>query len=402
MKLKTYLRRAASWGLCLLICVSGLTPTTFAEKAVQPIGKIPDKCSLTLEFPYSGLPVSLYRVASVDRNVEFSAVGSFRTVLRDLRQDLNVPKTAGDWKDLADTLTPELAANNITPYRTGTVQAVNGRNTVRFSDLPPGLYLIRPQATYTVKDTAAGEETTYTVSSYMVCLPNWMQQTKNGPYTWVADVYADFSGKVTTEVSTSRNVIKVWQDANGRPLNNHPASVQVQLWRDGQLVDTVTLNRFNGWSYTWTDLDPEHSWSIREVGSGNYTVRISSNDGVNYKITNILPPDDPKDPSNPKDPDKPKDPDNPPVDPNDPDNPPEEPTVDIDEPDVPLGPPPSLEDPKGPADSYEEIELDDMEVPLGNLPQTGQLWWPVPLLAVAGIFLFLIGWVKHRGAQDEE
>ena len=63
MKLKTYLRRAASWGLCLLICVSGLTPTAFAEKAVQPIDKIPDKCSLTLEFPYSGLPVSLYRVA---------------------------------------------------------------------------------------------------------------------------------------------------------------------------------------------------------------------------------------------------------------------------------------------------------------------------------------------------
>ena len=160
MKLKTYLRRAASWGLCLLICVSGLTPTAFAEKAVQPIDKIPDKCSLTLEFPYSGLPVSLYRVASVDRNVEFSAVGSFRTVLRDLRQDLNEPKTAGDWKDLADTLTPELVANNITPYRTGTVQAANGRNTVQFSDLPPGLYLIRPQATYTVKDTAAGEETT--------------------------------------------------------------------------------------------------------------------------------------------------------------------------------------------------------------------------------------------------
>lgn len=31
-----------------------------------------------------------------------------------------------------------------------------------------------------------------------------------------------------------------------------------------------------------------------------------------------------------------------------------------------------------------------------KLPQTGVLWWPVPLLAGAGIILFLIGWKKHE------
>ena len=31
----------------------------------------------------------------------------------------------------------------------------------------------------------------------------------------------------------------------------------------------------------------------------------------------------------------------------------------------------------------------------GKLPQTGMLWWPVPLLAVAGVALFLAGWIRH-------
>ena len=33
--------------------------------------------------------------------------------------------------------------------------------------------------------------------------------------------------------------------------------------------------------------------------------------------------------------------------------------------------------------------------PGGGLPQTGLLWWPVPILVVAGLVLFLIGWTKN-------
>lgn len=34
--------------------------------------------------------------------------------------------------------------------------------------------------------------------------------------------------------------------------------------------------------------------------------------------------------------------------------------------------------------------------PSSRLPQTGQLWWPVPVLAVAGLFLFGLGWVRAK------
>lgn len=35
-----------------------------------------------------------------------------------------------------------------------------------------------------------------------------------------------------------------------------------------------------------------------------------------------------------------------------------------------------------------------------KLPQTGQLWWPVPFLAIAGILLITLGWVKRKHANS--
>lgn len=44
--------------------------------------------------------------------------------------------------------------------------------------------------------------------------------------------------------------------------------------------------------------------------------------------------------------------------------------------------------------TYRPNEPGDPEPP-GNVPQTGQLWWPVPFLAMAGMILFAIGWTRR-------
>ena len=36
-----------------------------------------------------------------------------------------------------------------------------------------------------------------------------------------------------------------------------------------------------------------------------------------------------------------------------------------------------------------------------TIPETGQLWWPVPILAGAGMILFVIGWILHRKWSQE-
>ena len=37
----------------------------------------------------------------------------------------------------------------------------------------------------------------------------------------------------------------------------------------------------------------------------------------------------------------------------------------------------------------------------GKLPQTGQLWWPVPVLACAGLGCIVVGLLRRREARDE-
>lgn len=39
--------------------------------------------------------------------------------------------------------------------------------------------------------------------------------------------------------------------------------------------------------------------------------------------------------------------------------------------------------------------------PPPDLPQTGQLWWPIPLLAAAGLVMFVTGYVRNRGKRNE-
>lgn len=58
-------------------------------------------------------------------------------------------------------------------------------------------------------------------------------------------------------------------------------------------------------------------------------------------------------------------------------------------------------------DAQAKMELEQLpkppEKPGGKLPQTGQLNWPVPVLAAAGLGLFAIGWaIRFRRKQDKD
>ena len=73
---------------------------------------------------------------------------------------------------------------------------------------------------------------------------------------------------------------------------------------------------------------------------------------------------------------------------------PQLPPVVVPDPDVPLGP----VEPEEPGE-----EIPDPEVPLAQLPQTGMLQGPVPVLALVGILLFSTGWMmdqKGRKARE--
>lgn len=407
MKLKTYLRRSVSWGLCLFMCAALLVRPALAAESIRDMTaeEYGRECSLLLNYPGVKITVELYKVADVSRSVSYDAAkGQFASVLEDLGEDLNTTRTAGDWRTLAKTLSSHLPD---TPFRQKETQISGEKSTASFTGLKPGLYLVTNQ-------TCRDKDVVYKPAPYLVCLPNWMSYedgTGAEKWGWVSDV--EVRSKVTPEDPgelVSLQVVKRWRNENGGTLRNPPNSIQVELLKDGKYDRTITLTKADNWKAIVQGLDSSYSWTVREVRNSGYRVTYHYYDEFNVEIVNTLRPSDPSDPDDPDDPpdkpdkpDKPGKPDNPdppdnPNPPDEPDNPtPTPPPIEIEDPDVPLGPPPKI-----PGDPYEEIELDDPEVPLSDLPQTGQLWWPVPLLAISGIFLFLIGWVRYRGAQYEE
>ena len=106
-------------------------------------------------------------------------------------------------------------------------------------------------------------------------------------------------------------------------------------------------------------------------------------------------PDTPDSPEQPDNPDTPVSPDSPdtPVSPGTPDNP-----VSPANPDNPVSPgTPDNPVSRGKPDNPVSPATPDKPV----LPQTGQLNWPVPVLACSGVLLFAAGWVLNRQSKKK-
>ena len=125
------------------------------------------------------------------------------------------------------------------------------------------------------------------------------------------------------------------------------------------------------------------SLPMAEDGKWNYAVDASPKVGA-YTPTKPDTPPTPPTPPTPDHPDTPTPPDNPdnPVFPGNPDNP-----VAPGHPGHPAAP--------GNPDSPVLPGHPDNPV-ISGLPQTGQLNWPVPVLAVSGVVLFAFGWALDR------
>ena len=129
-------------------------------------------------------------------------------------------------------------------------------------------------------------------------------------------------------------VQKVWEDKGYE--TKRPASIDVVLLKNGVEYNTQTLNEANGWKYTWTDLDGEATWEIKEKSvPAGYEVKTSL-ENYTVTMTNTYNPENKTTP---------------------------------------------------PSGTTKKT---------GKLPQTGMLWWPVPVLGCAGLLLILLGLVRKN------
>lgn len=182
---------------------------------------------------------------------------------------------------------------------------------------------------------------------------------------------SDDPGDDSSPSYTRLTVNKEWILDDG---GEAPVSVTVELLRNNRVYEEVTLDEDNDWSHTWTRLDGRYNWKVQEADVPDGFTADVSHRGTIWTITNDDLPEDPETP--PEEPDEPDEPDTP-EEPGAPDEPgtPDEPDT-PDEPGTPDGP-------------------DTPDEP--TLPQTGQNWRLVWILAITGAVLVLVGILGKKG-----
>lgn len=253
-----------------------------------------------------------------------------------------VGNTTEQWRNLAQTLQGFIVSDGIAADYTAVTDS-NG--TFRTDGLPTGLYLL-------TGDPITIDKTVYTPQPFLLCLP-----VQAGD-TWTYDVHIDAKyDEYPADTERTVQILKVWQDQNSP---QRPIQATVALYGDGKLYETVVLDKNNNWKHTWKNLSAMTVWTVNEVDvPAGYIVSVGQEHGL-FGVVNSVPGDDEGSTNEPS-----TIPDDEPTS-----TPTEEPTTEPD------GEP--------------------------ELPNTGLLWWPVPVLVFGGLVFIVAGITRRRGKQDEE
>ena len=81
----------------------------------------------------------------------------------------------------------------------------------------------------------------------------------------------------------TRKVIKKWDDEGYESAR--PEAIEMQLLRDGEIFDTEKLTGENSWRFAWDNLESKYDWTVVEKEIDGYAVSIEKN-GITSVITN--------------------------------------------------------------------------------------------------------------------
>lgn len=355
-----------------------------------------DGCSLTAVCKsgsnvLSDVDISVYKIGERNPYGGFKLTGDFKNCNVSL-DDTSVPAIS---KAAYSIETYALTTKGITPDATGKSDS-NGRYFV--SGLSEGIYLV-------IGKSVEKNNMKYTCSPSIVEIGGFEEKD--------ITVYMKISGEKIPEKDVKYAVRKRWSNDSD---NLRPASVTVSLYKNGSLYKKVTLNASNGWYYEWTS-SPSDEWMVSETNVSNYMVEYLKSGKTFYVKNTYTPPPPPEETTS--------------TTPNTTEttSPVENPTTVTTVTTVPR------EELKKRIEEYEDLDEDDFTpdswkkfeeifkrakrilslkestdeeirtvlVELEEarkklvygyssyLPQTGQLWWPVPVLAGSGVVLIALG-----------
>ena len=321
----------------------------------MPAAAAQDMASLTVRLhcgnvALQNVPGTLYRVASLN-GTNFELEGDFAgSAIR-----LN-GLTTEEWKNAAESLALYAQANSASVTATA---SSDGEGAANFGSLSVGLYL------FVCAETVQGS-CRYTVAPALFSLPDWSTGTP------VFDVTAspkceEYEVPGPTPTPSPETPPQPTPPPENPPENppqptpspktpdttsirvikiwndagyqsKRPGYITVTLFCDGRAYATADLSAANNWRCTFTGLTGGHRWNVLENRVPGKYTVGYSRTGTTFYVSN-----------------------------------------------------------------YYGTMIADDSVPLGLwLPQTGQLWWPVPLLAAAGMVLFGFGWKRRMDDENKK
>jgi hypothetical protein len=169
----------------------------------------------------------------------------------------------------------------------------------------------------------------------------------NWEYFWKDNSYTKFTYEEIPAGDSDYGVRKSWIVPDGQE-KLIPDNIKVEIYRDGKLFDTVTLNADNNWEYFWKD-NSAAEWTVKEIDiPANYTVVTKNNDKL-FLIENTYKSDSSS----------------------------------------------NTDSSSSTPDSSSSGSDSSSSTP-DNIPQTGSLNWPVPVLIGGGVILIAAGWRVSR------
>jgi len=147
----------------------------------------------------------------------------------------------------------------------------DAQGAVTFSGLEDGLYLVWG-------DILKVGDTTY--------IPSAIFFEMRGDDASVLNAYPKIVLRTLSAESYNYSVRKVWENDEDQPWNR-AVSIVVERYRDNEYYDEITLSESNNWSFAWEDEDI-HQWFVYEkVIPKGYTVSYREN-YTQYLIVNTF------------------------------------------------------------------------------------------------------------------
>lgn len=289
--------------VCLAFLMAGLLLMQCCAFASENAGVIRIRYR-EADQPLVGVKFSIYHVAKLVSEYEFTATEDFAGYSLENIGDMH----GEELRALTDTLVSHVLTKSLKPAATVTTDA-NG--TAAFTGLADGLYLI------TGTPYSDGMMSWFCEAS-LVSMPE-----RFGSRDFTVEPKPEFRFDASIDIKVS----KIWKNDDDHKETRTP-KIEVQLYCNDNLYDTVTLSDANSWRYSWTRLDGFAEWHVTEVTVVDGYKSEITHDEYEFIITNTYEEEPP--------------------------------------------PPPS------------------------KLPKTGLLWWPVPVLLIAGIALFTAGLIRRR------